>query len=151
MDDPATPCFVDTNVLVYSLTHDDPRWARAEELIAELLELNALRTSTQVLQEFFSVTTRKLGHPLTADQALTHIDRFATCPVVINDLPILHTAARLSSRDRLSFWDSLLIAAAAKARCARLYTEDLQHGRTILGVTIVNPFRETPPHRKKIR
>jgi predicted nucleic acid-binding protein len=132
---------VDTNVLVYSLTHDDPRWARAEELIAKLLELNALRTSTQVLQEFFAVTTRKLGRPLTPEQALIHVERFATCPVVVNDLNTIREAARLTAREPISFWDAMLIAAAARAKCARLYTEDMQHGRTIHGVQIINPFR----------
>jgi predicted nucleic acid-binding protein len=140
MNDPASPCLVDTNILVYSLVHDDQRWARAEELIAELLELNALRTSTQVLQEFIAVTTRKLKRPLTTRQALVHAERFAVCPVVVNDLTTIREAVRLSEREPISFWDALLVAAAAKARCARLYTEDLQHGRSLLGVQIVNPF-----------
>lgn len=140
MDDPASPCFVDTNILVYSLVHDDKRWSRSEELIGELLELNALRTSTQVLQEFFAVTTRKLARPLSPAQALVHIERFAVCPVIVNDLTTIRDAARLSTREPVSFWDALILAAAAQARCARLYTEDMQHGRTIHGVKIVNPF-----------
>ena len=142
MDDPASPCLVDTNILIYSLAHDDERWAQAEELIAGLLDLNALRTSTQILQEFFAVATRKLGRPLTANQALVHIDRFATCPVIIDDMNTIREAAQLSAREPISFWDAMLLAAAAKGRCARLYTEDLQHGRTMLGVQIVNPFRK---------
>lgn len=141
MDDPASPCFVDTNVLVYAATLDDTRTLPAQELVTNLVDLKALRTSTQVLQELYVVSTRKIPRPLSPDQALAYIDHLATCPVVINDLPILHSAARLSSRDHISFWDALLIASAVKARCTRLYTEDLQHGHTILGVKIVNPFR----------
>ena len=40
----------------------------------------------------------------------------------------------------LSFWDSLIVAAAASAHCTQLLTEDLQPGQTIRGVTVRNPF-----------
>ena len=142
MDDRASPCLVDTNVLVYALTLDDERSLRAQELITELAELNALRTSTQILQELYSVVTRKIKNPISPAQALAYIDKLATCPVVVNDLHTIREAVRLSSREPISFWDALLLAAAVKGRCTRLYTEDMQHGRTLLGVQIVNPFRK---------
>ncbi len=141
MDDPASPCFVDTNVLVYALTLDDKRSLRAQELITELVALKALRTSTQVLQEVYAVAIRKIQHSITPAQALAYIDNLAVCPVVINDVDTIRDAARLSAREPISFWDALLLAAAARARCSRIYTEDMQHGRTIHGVKIVNPFR----------
>jgi predicted nucleic acid-binding protein len=141
MDDPASPCLVDTNILVYALTPDDERSLRAQELITGLSDLNALRTSTQVLQELYSVSTLKLKNPLTPKQALAYIDKLAACPVIINDVNTIREAARLSAREPISFWDAMLLSAAARGRCARLYTEDMQHGRTMLGVQIVNPFR----------
>ena len=51
-------------------------------------------------------------------------------------------AIELSGSAKLSFWDALVIVAAARSGAKRIYTEDLQHGQTILGVEIVNPFRE---------
>ncbi len=141
MNDPASPCLVDTNVLVYALALDDERSLRAQELITELVDLNALRTSTQILQELYSVATKKIKNPLSPAQALAYVDKLATCPVIVNDVNTIRDAAKLSSREPISFWDALLIAAAVKGRCARLYTEDMQHGRTIHGVQIVNPFR----------
>jgi predicted nucleic acid-binding protein len=134
------PAFVDTNVLVYALTSDDKRSAVAQELIASLLEAKALRTSTQVLQEFFAVVTRKLARPISSAEAMAHVHRFAICPVLVNDVASIEEAAQLSARGALSFWDGLIVAAAIRARCPVLYSEDLQHGRTIRGVKVMNPF-----------
>ena len=39
-----------------------------------------------------------------------------------------------------SFCDSLILASAEAAGAAVLYSEDLQHGRQVAGVTIRNPF-----------
>ena len=140
MDDPASPCLVDTNILVYALTVDDERSLAAQELITVVTYLSALRTSTHILQEIYSVATVNLKRPLTSGEALKYIDELAVCPVIVNDLSTIREAARLALQEPVSFWDALLLAAAAKGRCARLYTEDMQHGRTINGVQIVNPF-----------
>lgn len=140
MNGTAGPCFVDTNVFVYAITLDDERCPIAQQVIAELSKRKSLRTSTQVLQELYVVATRKLRRCITSEQALAYIDRLVECPVVVNDVPLIREAARLSASDSISFWDALLIAAARRARAARLYTEDLQHGRKIHGIEIVNPF-----------
>ncbi len=135
------PAFVDTNVLVYAATFGDPRTAAARSLLLELVQSETLRTSTQVLQEFFAVTTRKLKLPLTAEQALEFLDTWAECPVVLLDYQAIREAAKLSADRQFSFWDSLILVAARRSGAKRIYTEDLQHGQTILGVLIINPFR----------
>ena len=45
------------------------------------------------------------------------------------------------SRYGFGFYDSLIVAAALDAGCKTLYSEDLQHGQRVEGVTIINPFR----------
>jgi predicted nucleic acid-binding protein len=52
----------------------------------------------------------------------------------------LSDGAQLSFRMRSSFWDALILVAASRSGARRLSTEDLQDGRTVLGVEIVNPF-----------
>jgi predicted nucleic acid-binding protein len=37
-------------------------------------------------------------------------------------------------------WDALVMAVAAENRCRIVLSEDLQHGFTWRGTTIVNPF-----------
>jgi predicted nucleic acid-binding protein len=135
-------CFVDTNILVYAMAAGDQvRSPVAQRLIEHLMSMNAFRTSTQILQELFVTLTRKGPRPLGAAAALRYLDQLAAHPVVTPDYALIRQAAELSDSARLSFWDALVVVSAARARAVKLYTEDLQHGRPILGVEIVNPFR----------
>lgn len=140
-DSGSDPAFVDTNVLVYAATSDDARSAAAQSLVRELMLREALRTSTQVLQEFFAVVTRKIKVQLTTEQALEFLDTRSECPVVLLDYPAIREAAKLTADRQLSFWDSLILVAARRSGAKRIYTEDLQDGQTILGVKVINPFR----------
>jgi len=140
--------FVDTNILVYALAADDAKRSPvAQALVRELMAAETFRTSTQVLSELFVTLTRKVRTPLTPEQALRYLDQIAAWPVVAPDYGAVRRAIELSARDKLSFWDALVIVAAARGGATRLYTEDLQHGRTILGVEIVNPFRDVAGKR----
>ena len=94
-----------------------------------------------MLAEVFVTLTRKIRTPLKVEEALRYIDTLATWPVVVPDYAALREAIELSARVRISFWDALVVAAAARGGAAILYTEDLQHGQRISGVEIVNPFR----------
>ena len=133
--------FVDTNVLVYALgDHDAARSPVARALLKDLMAAGGYHTSTQVLQELFVVLTRKCRKPLTAVQAVRYLDELARWPVVVLDYGAVRQAAELSGTASLSFWDALLVVAAARSGSAFLYTEDLQHGQKILGVEIANPF-----------
>ena len=44
-------------------------------------------------------------------------------------------------RAKYAFYDCLIIAGAKRAGAETLYTEDLQDGQVLDGLTIVNPFR----------
>ena len=136
------PSFVDTNVLVYAVADDDPvRQLAAQTLVDTLAAAQALHTSTQVLQELYVVLTRKVRRKFTSAEAIDYLDRIARAPVTTTDYRMVRQAAELSDSDAFSFWDALVLVAAARSGATRLYTEDLQHGRTVLGVEIVNPFR----------
>lgn len=133
--------FVDTNVLVYAyLAQSDRKQANARRLLSGLFGAGAFRTSTQVLQELYYTITRRGASPATPEAAMHYIDELAEWPVVVNDVSSLREAARLSDEHTLSFWNALIVVAAARSGAKRLYTEDLQHGRKLLGVEIVNPF-----------
>ena len=135
------PSFVDTNVFVYAVNDDDPeRQAIARELLGRLVESEVLQTSTQVLQELYVVLTRKVQRKFAAREALAYLDRIARSPVIGIDYGVVREAAELSAGHTLSMWDALVIVAAARSGSERLYSEDLQHGRKILGVEILNPF-----------
>ena len=134
--------FVDTNVLAYA--HDTSE-ARRQPIARALLDtLWTSRTgllSTQILQEFYVVATRKFDPPMSRRAAREIVALYGTWPVVQVDVVLILTASQLEERHKLSFWDALVVEAARVAGAARLVTEDLQDGRRIGGVRIENPFR----------
>lgn len=97
--------------------------------------------STQVLQEFFVTVTRKLARPLPARDAEAALRGLMELSVVQVDPELILAAAVSSRRDRISFWDALVLAAAAASGCEEVLSEDLQHGQSFGGVRISNPFR----------
>jgi predicted nucleic acid-binding protein len=133
-------CFVDSNVLIYS---DDlragPKRDRARELIEEVMMAGTGVLSLQVLQEYFSASKKKLG--LSADSARQKIQLFSRLDVVILGVPDLLAAIDLHRLHQFSIWDALVIRAAVNGGCRILYSEDLQDGRRIDGLEIVNPFK----------
>ena len=101
--------------------------------------------SVQVLNEFANVARGKLKWPWLDIEATLTLVRSRTGRV--RDISVLtHEAALAIARDhRLSFYDALIVASAIEAGCDVLYSEDMQHGRTIGGLAIVNPFLESAP------
>jgi predicted nucleic acid-binding protein len=139
VDAPLT--FVDTNVLTYA--HDRSETGRqpvAKAHLGMLWRSHTGRLSTQVLQEFYVVATRKLASPMHRTTARRIVTLYAEWPVVQVDVPLILAASELEERHALSFWDALIVESARRAGAARLLTEDLQHGQVVAGVTIENPF-----------
>ncbi len=134
--------FVDTNILVYA--HDATETERQPMARAALDLLWVERTgvvSTQVLQEFYAVATRKLAKPMTRAQAREIVEAYSAWPVVIVDPDLILAATWLEERHQLSFWDALIVESARLGGATRLLTEDLQTGRVIEGIRIEDPFR----------
>jgi predicted nucleic acid-binding protein len=140
--EPSRAAFVDTNILVYAMAADDAKRSPiAQDLIRELMAAETFQTSTQILQELYVTLTRKVRTPIKPQQALRYLDQLAVWPVVTLDYAAVRDAIELSASAMLSFWDALVVVAAARSGAQRLYTEDLRDGQKILGVEVVNPFR----------
>jgi predicted nucleic acid-binding protein len=132
--------FLDSNVLVYTDDASSPAKQRtALDLIARCRRRGEGVVSLQVLQEYFAISTRKLG--VDAAVARRKVELFSQLSMVATDVDDVLGAIDLHRLHRFSFWDALVIRSALQAGCARLYSEDLQHGRHIDGLEIVNPFR----------
>ena len=133
--------FLDTNVLVYAFDGADSRKQQAAaKLVRQLLERGMGVVSTQVLQEFFVTVTRKVKSPLSVADARSAIEDFAVLRVVGIDVGHILDAIERHQRLKLSFWDALILTAAADSGCRTLYTEDLSPGSVLDGVEIVSPF-----------
>lgn len=133
--------FFDTNVLVYLFDRHTPdKQATAKAVFDREAGAGRLVLSTQVLQEFYVIATRKLKLPVPPDRALAAVRGFAEYPVVQVDSELILEAAERSQQHRIAFWDALIIAAALAGGCRRLVTEDLQDGRRFGTLVIENPF-----------
>ncbi len=136
--------FVDTNVLIYA--HDIDAGQKhdvAKNLIRDLWSERAGLLSTQVLQEFYVNVTRKIASPLSKVSARAVIHSYGSW-CIETALTDVSTAFQIEDESRIGFWDALVIASAARGGAARLLSEDLNAGQTVLGVRIENPFAPIP-------
>lgn len=138
--------FLDTNVFVYSFDASAPaKRARARELIRSALESGDGVISWQVAQEFLNVALHRFERPLTPREAAEYVDEvLAPLCHVFPSPDLLRDALAIHTETGFRFYDSLVVAGAAAAGARTLYTEDLQSGRQLRGLRIVNPFAPLP-------
>lgn len=131
--------FIDSNVLIYAESCDEPKKQSAALALLRNLKLSAGGVlSTQVLQEFANVALRKMG--LDASHVRKQLSAHQQFELVQVTPAIIHGALDLHQTRSLSFYDALMVQAAIVAGCDILYSEDLNAGEIIGGVKIVNPF-----------
>lgn len=136
--------FLDTNVFVYLFEEtDDRKYRIARSLVREGIANRSGAISYQVVQETLNVITRKVATPATPSAARRYLERVLV-PLwrVMPRTALYARGLELQARYGYSFYDSLIVAAALDAGCSRLFSEDLQHGQQIDGLTIENPFRD---------
>ena len=131
--------FFDTNIIIYTDDRTDlAKHNRAVSLWHEHREQRTGLISIQVLQEYFSTVTKKLAMP--AEKAQRKVEIMAAGRVVRFEARDVPAAIELHRLARISFWDALIVQAARVGGAKVLYSEDMQHGSTIGGVRVVNPF-----------
>ncbi|MCL4475422.1 MAG: PIN domain-containing protein [Nitrospirae bacterium] len=133
--------FLDTNILVYA--HDTSagdKHAIALRIVKDLWASGLGVLSTQVLQEFFAIATKKIPKPLDISEAKEIVRVLLKWPVVVNNGNSILDAIDIHSRYKYSFWDSMIIESAGRGGASLLLSEDLNDGQTMDGVVIRNPF-----------
>jgi len=131
--------FLDANVLVYAQDKGAAEKQRkSREIIQRLAESADGVISTQVMQEFYVAATQKIGVPPLAAKGV--LKTFAVFETVQVTTALIQEAIDCSILNQLSFWDSLILAAAASAGCPTVLSEDLNPGQVVLGVKVQNPF-----------
>lgn len=139
---PKARCFIDTNVLVYADSTDEPRKQRIAIDVLRHLRFERLGVlSTQVLNEYIQVGLRKLGLPHGHIREQLHcycqLDFAAVTPDTID------MALDLHQKHALSYWDALIVASAHISGCSVLITEDMGTGEVLAGVKLINPFAQS--------
>jgi len=134
--------FLDTNVFVYSFDTASPRKRkRALELIGDAIVAHNGIVSYQVVQEFFHVALRRFAEPMENPEVEQYLATVFRPLLAVHSSPALYVEAlRLNNRYSLQWYDSLIVAAACEGKCSILYSEDLQDGMRIDGLSVQNPF-----------
>ncbi len=133
--------FFDTNILVYAVDAGDrARQNIAIDRLARAIKDDSVVISTQVLQEFYNVTTRKLRPPLSAAEATSQITQLCAFEVIGATADSVLAAADLARQHQLSWWDALILEAALRANADVLVSQDGQHGQRFGRLLIENPF-----------
>ncbi len=139
--------FLDTNILIYSISDSaEPGEYLKKSLAIDLLQRrNDLVLSVQVLQEFYVQVTRQTRPgALTHDLACEFIDSWKRFRIVETSIEMVDRALSIRQQTGFHYWDSAVVAAAQLAGCDTLFSEDMQTGRVLDGVTILNPFTSAP-------
>jgi predicted nucleic acid-binding protein len=134
--------FVDASILVYS--EDGADAARQQAALAWLTVLwrrGLGRTSTQVLNEFYLLATRKIQPPMPAGDARAEVRRYELWQPWQTDHATVESAWAVESRYGLDYRDSLVVAAAQHLGCRYLLSENLAHEQHYGGVQVINPFK----------
>lgn len=134
--------FLDTNLFVYTFDGTAPAKAmKSAHLIRRAADTGEGIISYQVVQEFFNVAFRRFAQPMSAAEGEQYLITVLRPLLAVHSSPAIYFAAlRIAEKHRISWYDSLIVAAALEGQCERLYSEDFQHGRKIEGIRVENPF-----------
>lgn len=133
--------FVDTNILVYAYDRGaGAKHVQAQRAIEDLWEQGDGVLSTQVLQEFYVNVRRKSRRPISINSARSLVADYMAWDPIVNDGTSILEAMDVERRDKISFWDALIVVAAQKGEVDVILSEDFSHGRKFGSVTVVNPF-----------
>ncbi len=134
--------FLDTNIFVYTFDAQAPAKAKkAAGLIRRAADTGDGIVSYQIVQEFFNVALRRFSQPMTAAEAEQYLVTVFRPLLAVHSSPAIYIEAlRISSKHRLAWYDSLVVAGALEGHCKILYSEDFQDGREVEGLQIENPF-----------
>jgi predicted nucleic acid-binding protein len=132
--------FLDTNVLIYAYDPKDPRkQGIARELVEKALLGDGV-VSVQVLAEFAATLLHKL-RPVVPPGAVTEIlEAMHSISVVEPEAETVRRAVQAYEQYGVQFYDGMIIAAAERARCKRIWSEDLNAGQDYFGIRVENPF-----------
>jgi predicted nucleic acid-binding protein len=132
--------FLDTNVLVYAYDPTDPRKQKiAEDLVKQAMVGHAV-ISTQVLAEFAATLLHRVTVGRTAEDLVLMLDILAPIRVVSADGDTVRRAVEARRAYGIHFYDGMIVAAAERAGCEKIWSEDFNPGQKYFGVAVANPF-----------
>jgi len=137
----SAPDFLDTNVLVYAYDAGDARKRRvAQDLVRGALAGKSM-TSTQVLGEFAATLLHKMAPAAQPEDVIAILEALAPIPVIVPDGDIVRRAIEARAKYGVHFYDGMIVAAAERGGCGRIWSEDLNAGQRYFDIVVENPFK----------
>ena len=135
------PDFLDTNVLVSAFDVSDLAKQRAAQDLVRKAVAGELVISTQVMAEFAATLLHKLVPVQPPEDVVALLDILAPIRLITPDADTVRRAVEARSAYGVHFYDGMIIAAAERAGCEKIWSEDFNTGQKYFGITAVNPFR----------
>jgi predicted nucleic acid-binding protein len=133
--------FLDSNILVYAYDASNPKKQTVAQALVERAVAGEALASTQVLAEFAATLLHKLSPPADPEAVTTILDALGPVKLIAPDAGMVRRAVEAHSAYGVHFYDGMILAAAERAGCERIWSEDLNPGQKYFGVTVTNPFQ----------
>jgi predicted nucleic acid-binding protein len=133
--------FLDTNVVVYAYDESNPQKQEVARRLLESWLSGKIVISTQVLAEFASTMLHRISPPATADAVVRGLEALEAIRLIVPDAELVRRAVEARAAYGIHFYDGMIVAAAERAGCARILSEDFNAGQKYFGVTAANPFQ----------
>jgi predicted nucleic acid-binding protein len=134
------PDFLDTNVFVYAYDVSAPEKQRIAQDLVRRAVSGEILTSSQVLAEFAATLLHKMTPRTAPEDVLGVLDALGAIRIITPDGDLVRRGVEARAKYGLHFWDGLIVAAAERAGCERIWSEDLNAGQSYFGVEVQNPF-----------
>lgn len=132
--------FLDTNVIVYAYDDNSPEKQKVARQLLRSGIAGKVVISNQVLAEFAATMLHKVSPPATAQAVMLGLDALAPIRLILADAELVRRAVEARVSYGLHFYDGMIVAAAERAGCERILSEDFNAGQKYFGVTVANPF-----------
>ena len=129
---------IDSNILIYAeLEPDSEKGKRSADLILRAARDGVI--AAQVLGEYLRFVQRRVPAAFAEAARQAHIYQSVyLMPPTTAD--VINRASELARTHHLQFWDCVVCAASMQAGAKVLLTEDMQDGRIIDGLRLINPL-----------
>src|SRR5450432_1703172 len=132
--------FLDTNVLVYALDVADPRKHGIGQALTVRAVAGECAISSQVLSELSAILLQKYRSKYDARAVVAILDALRPIPLIVPDAAMVRRAVEAHGQYGIHFYDGMIMAAAERAGCERIWSEDLNAKQEYFGVVVENPF-----------
>jgi len=132
--------FLDTNVLVYAYDPSERRKQQIAQSLVRKAVAGEIAASSQVIAEFAAMLLHKLSPPASPESLIALLDALGPIKLVPLDGDVVLRAVQASAQYGLHFYDGMIVAAAERGGCQKIWSEDFNAGQNYFGIPVENPF-----------